>query len=94
MSEKVILTGSSLVLSVFIRVKRLIVERKNIRIMSRFKVITVLDFIKGKVYQYDIDNWSIDEQRIEDFLYEIGHDVSNCQWMVHEDSTIYVEEYE
>ena len=94
MSEKVILTGSSLVSSVYIKVKRLILERKSIRIMNKMKTITVLDFIKGKVYQYDIDKWGIDEQRIEDFLYEIGHDVSNCQWMVHEDSTIYVEEYE
>ena len=52
--------------------------------------ITVLDFIKGKVYQYDIDKWGIDERRIEDFLHEIGHNVSSCQWMVHEDSTIYL----
>ena len=58
--------------------------------MSKLTTITVLDFIKGKVYQYDIDKWGIDEQRIEDFLHEIGHDVSNCQWMVHEDSAIYL----
>ena len=58
---------------------------------ERLTTITVLDFMKGKVYQYDIDKWGIDEQRIEDFLHEIGQDVSNCQWMVHEDSTIYVE---
>ena len=90
MSEKVILTGSSLVSSVFTKVKRLTLERKSIRIMNKMKTITVLDFIKGKVYQYDIDKWSIDEQRIEDFLYEIDHNVSNCQWMVHEDATIYV----
>jgi len=61
---------------------------------ERLTTITVLDFMKGKVYQYDIDKWGIDEQRIEDFLHEIGHDVSNCQWMVHEDSTIYIENYE
>ena len=58
---------------------------------ERLTTITVLDFMKGKVYQYDIDKWGIDEQRIEDFLHEIGHDVSNCQWMVNEYSTIYVE---
>ena len=57
---------------------------------ERLTTITVLDFMKGKVYQYDIDKWGIDEQRIEDFLHEIGHDVSNWQWMVHEDSTIYL----
>ena len=62
--------------------------------MDKFKVITVLDYESGKVTQYDIDKWGIDEQRIEDFLYEIGHNVSNCHWMVHEDATIYVKQYE
>tara|TARA_A100001391_G_scaffold114711_1_gene77539 strand:+ start:2415 stop:2690 length:276 start_codon:yes stop_codon:yes gene_type:complete len=90
MSEKVILTGSSLVLSVFIRVKRLIVVRKNIKIMSKFKVITVLDFESGKVTQYGIDKWNIYTEDIETFLFNNDHNVSNCQWMVHEDATIYV----
>ena len=39
MSEKVILTGSSLVLSVFIKVKKRIVERKNIKIMNKVKTM-------------------------------------------------------
>ena len=39
MSEKVILTGSSLVSSVFIKVKKRIVERKNIRIMNKVKTM-------------------------------------------------------
>jgi hypothetical protein len=76
---------------VFIRVKRLILERKNIKTMNRFEVITVLDYTTGKVTQYDIEKWGIDEQRIEDFLDEIGHKVNDCHWMVHEDATIYVE---
>jgi hypothetical protein len=75
---------------VFIRVKKLILERKNIRIMNRLTTITVLDYTTGKVTQYDIEKWGIDEQRIEDFLDEIGHKVSDCHWMVHEDATIYV----
>ncbi len=58
--------------------------------MNRFKVITVLDYTNGKVTQYDIEKWGIDEQRIEDFLDEIGHNVNDCHWMVHEDATIYV----
>ena len=91
MSEKVILTGNSLVSSVFIKVKRLIVARKNIKIMSKFKVITVLDYTTGLVSQYNIEKWGIDEQRIEEFLDEAGHKVSDCHWMVHEDATIYIE---
>jgi len=79
---------------VFIRVKRLIVVRKNIKTMSRFKVITVLDYTTGKVNQYNIEEWGIDEQRIEDFLDEAGHKASNCHWMVHENATIYVKQYE
>ena len=90
MSEKVILTGSSLVSSVFTKVKKRIVERKNIKTMSKFKVITVLDFESGKVTQYSIDKWDIYKENIEDFLDNNNHDVSNCQWMVHEDATIYV----
>ena len=58
--------------------------------MSKLTTVTVLDFIKGKVYQYDIDKWNIDKYSIEDFLYNNDHNVSNCQWMVHEDATIYV----
>ena len=90
MSERVILTGNSLVSSVFIKVKRLIVVRKNIRIMSRFRKITVLDYESGKVFQYDIKRWEIDIETIEDFLFNNGHSVSNCHWMVHEDAEIYV----
>jgi hypothetical protein len=79
---------------VFIRVKKLILERKNIKIMSKLTTITVLDYTTGKVSQYSIEKWGIDEQRIEDFLDEAGHKVSDCHWMVHEDATIYVEKYE
>ena len=41
--------------------------------MSKFKVITVLDYTTGLVSQYNIEKWGIDEQRIEDFLDEAGH---------------------
>jgi hypothetical protein len=75
---------------VFIRVKRLILERKNIRIMNRMKTITVLDYTTGKVTQYDIEKWGIDEQRIVNFLEEMGHKTEDCHWMVHEDATIYM----
>ena len=61
------------------------------KIVNKMKVITVLDYTTGKVTQYNIEKWGVDEQRIEDFLEEIGHVFpSNCHWMVHEDATIYV----
>ena len=90
MYAKVILIGNFQDLSVFIRVKKLTLVRKNIRIMSKLKTITVLDYESGKVTQYNVDKWKIDTESIEDFLFDNDHNVSNCHWMVHEDSTIYL----
>ena len=73
----------------FIRVKRLILERKNIKTVNKFKVITVLDYEDGKVTQYNIDKWDIYSESIESFLSTQGHRISDCHWMVHEDATIY-----
>tara|TARA_Y100000114_G_C11585052_1_gene242972 strand:+ start:367 stop:597 length:231 start_codon:yes stop_codon:yes gene_type:complete len=75
---------------VYIKVKKRIIVRKNIKIVNKMKVITVLDYTTGKVTQYNIEKWDIDEQRIEDFIEEKHVFPSNCHWMVHEDATIYV----
>ena len=48
--------------------------------------ITVLDFTDGKVYQYDIGGWDIESH--QEFLSDMGHSVSNIEWMVHENSEI------
>ena len=58
--------------------------------MSKLTTVTVLDFIKGEVHQYDIDKWNIDKYSIEDFLEKQEHNSNECYWMVHEDATIYV----
>ena len=58
--------------------------------MSKLKTITVLDYTTGKVTQYDIKKWDIYSESIEYFLDDMGHKVSDCHWMVHEDATIYV----
>ena len=53
--------------------------------------ITVLDFETGKVYQYEVmrqEGWNPDSESIEDFLNSGGHNLSNCEWMVHENSEI------
>ena len=60
------------------------------------KYITVLDFETGRVYQYktidegtlDVKGWNPDFESIEDFLNSVGHNVNNCEWMVHSDSEI------
>ena len=62
--------------------------------MKEIKYITVLDFIKGEVFQYKIssDNvkgdehfkdWNPDQESCEDYINR-WHDLSNCQWMVHD----------
>ena len=50
--------------------------------------ITVLDFTDGKVYRYDIDGWDIENTSCEEFLSDMGHSVSNIEWMVHENGEI------
>ena len=55
------------------------------------KCITVLDFETGKVYQYEVmrqEGWNPDSECIEDFLNSVGHNLANCEWMVHDDSEI------
>lgn len=50
--------------------------------MENNKYITVLDFEEGRVYQYKIVDFS--DFDYEEYLTEIGHNLSNCEWMVHD----------
>ena len=62
------------------------------------KYITVLDFEVGRVFQYENlehfkDGWNGDEkddsENIEWYLADIkGHNLSNCDWMTHENPKI------
>jgi len=57
------------------------------------KYITILDFVDGRVYQYEIQEK--DEFHAEDY-YEIiitqkGHNLSNCEWMIHDNNKIITE---
>ena len=58
--------------------------------MKTVKYITVLDFEMGNVYQYNISelSWNPDSESCEKYLTNKGHNLSNCEWMVHEDSKI------
>ena len=54
-------------------------------------IITVLDFESGRVHQYEVmrqDGWNPDSESIEEFLNSVGHNLSNCEWMVHEDGQV------
>ena len=53
--------------------------------------ITLLDFELGRVYQYEVmkqEGWNPDSESIEEFLSSVGHNLSNCEWMVHSNSEI------
>ena len=62
------------------------------------KYITVLDFEEGRVFQYENlkhfeDGWNgndkDDSENIEWYLREIkGHNLNNCEWMVHNNNEI------
>ena len=53
------------------------------------KHITVLDFEVGRVFQYKIKELSNEwVEEIEKFLTRMGHNLSNCEWMVHETASI------
>ena len=48
------------------------------------KYITVLDSEIGRVFQYKVKDWDVDNESCEDFITRKGHRLSNCQWMVHD----------
>ena len=63
-------------------------ERQQ-ELIEKMKYVTVLDFEVGKVFQYDIEVLDkSDEDIYERFLTNEGHNLSNCQWMIHEDPQI------
>ena len=49
------------------------------------KYITVLDSEVTRVFQYKIgeEGWNPDHESCEEFLTNIGHNLTNCEWMVH-----------
>ena len=50
--------------------------------------ITILDFVDGRVYQYKIKEWDIDNESCEEFITNKGHSLNNCEWMVHSDPQV------
>ena len=57
------------------------------------KYITVLDFEVGRVFQYKISDqrltaWNPEEESCEDYLTNKGHNLTNCEWMVHETAQV------
>ena len=50
--------------------------------------ITVLDFEAGRVFQYEI--YLDQNEEYEEYLTEQGHNLANCEWMIHGNNKIIV----
>ena len=48
--------------------------------------ITVLDYNDGKVYQHKVEGYVFEDY--ETWIDQKGHNISNIEWMLHEDSGI------
>jgi len=59
------------------------------------KYITVLDFEIGKVFQYGwpgiTDKHQTVGERCKEYLSGLGHNLSNCEWMVHKNPEVYTQ---
>ena len=51
------------------------------------KYITVLDFEAGRVFQYEA-NKEWERENFEEYLSGLGHNLQNCEWMVHENCEV------
>ena len=55
------------------------------------KYITVLDFEIGRVFQYKVEKGNGEYGYGDDYarwLGELGHNLSNCEWMIHEEPRV------
>ena len=43
------------------------------------KYVFVLDYEDGRVYRYDV--CQDDSEKIEDYLWDMGHKIGYCEWM-------------
>ena len=60
---------------------------------NKNKYITVLYFELGREFQYKISDqrlvaWNPEEESSEEYLTNKGHNLGNCEWMVHDISKI------
>ena len=58
---------------------------------NNMKYITILDFATGLVHQITTEKWDIDNESCEEYLTDKGHNLANCEWMVHSNNKIITE---
>ena len=60
-------------------------------VVFRYDTISCREYDKASLNGKNYDTaftWNPDRESIEDFLTRMQHDVSNCQWMVHNHTEI------
>jgi len=50
------------------------------KLKNKRNYVFVLDFEIGFVYRYDV--FTRDSEKVEEYLTELGHNISNCEWML------------
>ena len=54
--------------------------------------ITILDFEAGRVFQYEwpgiTSKYKDAGTRCEEYLSRLGHNLANCEWMIHENPQV------
>ena len=63
-------------------------EEARMILPKGWNYITVLDFEIGKVFQYKVKDRFIDNGDYEEYLTNKGHNLKNCEWMVHDSNEI------
>ena len=53
---------------------------------NNMKYITVLDFEAGRVFQYEV--YLDQNEEHEEYLTDKGHNLANCEWMIHSNNQI------
>ena len=56
---------------------------------NNMKYITVLDFEAGRVFQYEV--YLDQNEEHEEYLTDKGHNLANCEWMIHSNNQIITE---
>ena len=73
---------------------RSLLIKRIINMKKESKYITVLDFEVGEVYQYEFGNVEIHgtkkdiSEYCEEYLSGLGHNLKNCEWMLHKNPEI------
>jgi len=64
-------------------------KKGHIKTLDLKGYMTILDYEIGKVFKYELIDMNMQTEECEQFIEDKGHNITNCEWMVHKDGTIY-----